>query len=195
MTGRPKRRSTRPQSAPRRTAERIAREIKGWLDEQAHAPPAARRSPPTTSSSSVQVRSVLFHEIIRALIREGIPTPGADRLAVTTHIATLDMMALGDVLSNSRRRSAACRAAALAAVRHQRKTTSAPWRSRAATMLALAGDARSHDPVGQGRLRAAARLAQPARFRAALQLLFDSALRRGRPAASSAPAWARRSTM
>ena len=49
----------------------------------------------------VQVRSVLFHEIIRALVREGVPTPGADRLAVTTHIGTLDMMALGDVLSNS----------------------------------------------------------------------------------------------
>jgi len=47
------------------------------------------------------VRSVLFHEIIRALIREGVPTPGADRLAVTTHIGTLDLMALGDVLSNS----------------------------------------------------------------------------------------------
>src|SRR5690606_12569023 len=42
-----------------------------------------------------------FHEIIRALIREGIPTPGADRLAVTTHIGTLDLIALGDVLSNS----------------------------------------------------------------------------------------------
>ena len=31
----------------------------------------------------------------------GVPTPGADRLAVTTHIGTLDLMALGDVLSNS----------------------------------------------------------------------------------------------
>src|SRR5690606_8922722 len=48
----------------------------------------------------VQVRSVLFHEIIRALVRAGIPTPGADRLAVTTHIGVLDLMALGDVLSN-----------------------------------------------------------------------------------------------
>jgi ATP-dependent helicase/nuclease subunit A len=47
------------------------------------------------------VRNVLFHEIIRALIREGIATPGADRLSVTTHIGTLDMMALGDVLGNS----------------------------------------------------------------------------------------------
>jgi len=43
---------------------------------------------------------VLFHEIIRALIRAGIPTPGADRLAVTSHIGVLDLMALGDVLSN-----------------------------------------------------------------------------------------------
>ena len=88
-------------SAPRRVAERIAREIRGWIDA---GRPLGSRGIPVTANDVlilVQVRSVLFHEIIRALIREGIPTPGADRLAVTTHIGTLDMMALGDVLSNS----------------------------------------------------------------------------------------------
>src|SRR5690606_9335306 len=88
-------------SAPRRVAERIAREIRGWIDT---ARPLGPRGRPVTADDVlilVQVRSVLFHEIIRALIREGIPTPGADRLAVTTHIGTLDLMALGDVLSNS----------------------------------------------------------------------------------------------
>ncbi len=89
------------QSAQRRVAERIAREIRGWIDSKR---PLGPRGRPVTADDVlilVQVRSILFHEIIRALIREGVPTPGADRLAVTTHIGTLDLMALGDVLSNS----------------------------------------------------------------------------------------------
>lgn len=88
-------------SAQRRVAERIAREIRGWIDG---GRPLGPRGRPVTADDVlilVQVRSVLFHEIIRALIREGVPTPGADRLAVTTHIAVLDLMALGDVLSNT----------------------------------------------------------------------------------------------
>src|SRR5690606_26129084 len=48
----------------------------------------------------VQSRNALFREIIRALVQEGLPTPGADRLAVTTHIAVLDLLALGDVVLN-----------------------------------------------------------------------------------------------
>ena len=89
------------QSAPRRVAERIAREIRGWLDSERPLGPRGRAVRASDILILVQVRSVLFHEIIRALIREGIPTPGADRLAVTTHIGALDLMALGDVLSNS----------------------------------------------------------------------------------------------
>lgn len=87
-------------SAPRRVAERIAKTIKGWLDGQRPLGPRGRAVRADDVLILVQVRSVLFHEIIRALIREGVPTPGADRLAVTTHIGVLDMMALGDVLSN-----------------------------------------------------------------------------------------------
>ncbi len=89
------------QSAPRRVAERVAREIRGWIEAQRPLGPRGRAVTANDVLILVQVRSVLFHEIIRALIREGIPTPGADRLAVTTHIGTLDMMALGDLLSNS----------------------------------------------------------------------------------------------
>jgi len=88
------------QGAARRVAERIAREIKGWIDAGRHLGPRGR---PVTADDVlilVQVRSVLFHEIIRALVQAGLPTPGADRLAVTTHIGALDLMALGDVLSN-----------------------------------------------------------------------------------------------
>lgn len=88
------------QSAQRKVAERIAREIKGWVDSKRPLGPRGRAVSPDDVLILVQVRSVLFHEIIRALIRAGVPTPGADRLAVTTHIGVLDMMALGDVLSN-----------------------------------------------------------------------------------------------
>jgi ATP-dependent helicase/nuclease subunit A len=88
------------QSAARRVAEKIAREIKGWIDAGRLLGPRGR---PVTADDVlilVQVRSVLFHEIIRALVQFGLPTPGADRLAVTKHIGALDLMALGDVLSN-----------------------------------------------------------------------------------------------
>lgn len=88
------------QTAQRRVAERIAREIKGWIDTNRPLGPRGRPVRADDVLILVQVRSVLFHEIIRALIRAGVPTPGADRLAVTTHIGVLDMMALGDVLSN-----------------------------------------------------------------------------------------------
>jgi ATP-dependent helicase/nuclease subunit A len=88
------------QSAQRQVAERIAREIRSWIDAKRPLGPRGRPVRADDILILVQVRSILFHEIIRALIRAGIPTPGADRLAITTHIGVLDLMALGDVLSN-----------------------------------------------------------------------------------------------
>ncbi|MGV3491438.1 MAG: double-strand break repair helicase AddA [Devosia sp.] len=88
-------------SAQRRVAEQIARQIKSWIDARRPLGPRGRPVRADDVLILVQVRSVLFHEIIRALIQAGVPTPGADRLAVTSHIGVLDMMALGDVLSNS----------------------------------------------------------------------------------------------
>ncbi len=88
------------QTAQRRIAERIATEIRNWIDSGRPLGPRGRAVTPDDVLILVQVRSVLFHEIIRALIRAGIATPGADRLAVTSHIGVLDLMALGDVLSN-----------------------------------------------------------------------------------------------
>jgi ATP-dependent helicase/nuclease subunit A len=88
-------------NGPRLAAEGIAAEIKQWLDEGRMLGPRKRAVTANDILILVQVRSVLFHEIIRALTQKGIPTPGADRLPVTTHIAALDLMALGDVLSNT----------------------------------------------------------------------------------------------
>lgn len=88
------------QKAPRRVAQRIAREIRTWVETGRPLGPRGRPVRPEDVLILVQTRAALFHEIIRALLSEGLPTPGADRLYVTTHIAILDLMALGDVLLN-----------------------------------------------------------------------------------------------
>jgi ATP-dependent helicase/nuclease subunit A len=88
-------------SAPRQVATRIAREIAGWVRTGRPLGPRGRPVRPEDVLILVQTRAALFHEIIRALLSEGLPTPGADRLFVTTHIAVLDLMALGDVLLNT----------------------------------------------------------------------------------------------
>lgn len=88
------------QSAARQVALRIAREIKGWIDNQRPLAQRGRAVTPDDVLILVQSRSALFQEIIRALRLCGVPTPGADRLAVTGHIAVLDLLALIDVLLN-----------------------------------------------------------------------------------------------
>ncbi|MDB5528718.1 MAG: addA [Devosia sp.] len=87
-------------TAPRQVAERIAGEIADWI---ATGRPLANRGKAVTADDVlilVQSRNALFQEIIRALRRRNIPTPGADRLKVTGHIAVLDLLALCDVLLN-----------------------------------------------------------------------------------------------
>lgn len=90
----------RLRSAPRQLAEKIAGEIKGWLDSGRPLGPRGRAVKPGDILILVQSRSALFAELIRALAQAGIPSPGADRLPVTTHIGVLDLLALGDVLLN-----------------------------------------------------------------------------------------------
>jgi ATP-dependent helicase/nuclease subunit A len=88
------------QTAPRQVAERIAGEIAAWVRD---GRPLANRKRAVTADDVlilVQSRGALFQEIIRALRNKGLPTPGADRLKVTGHIAVLDLLALCDVLLN-----------------------------------------------------------------------------------------------
>ncbi len=87
-------------SAPRQVAEKIAGEIRHWIDSGRTRGPHGKVVSADDVLILVQSRNGLFHEIIRALLKAGIPTPGADRLAVTSHIAILDLLALGDVLLN-----------------------------------------------------------------------------------------------
>jgi len=88
------------QSANRQVALRIAREIRTWIDEGRILGERGRSVSADDVLILVQKRGPLFQEIIRALRSEALPTPGADRLAVTGHIAVLDLLALIDVLLN-----------------------------------------------------------------------------------------------
>lgn len=87
-------------SAARRVADRIAGEVSGWVAAQRALGPRGRAITADDVLILVQSRGTLFREIIRALVRHGLPTPGADRLAVTSHIGVLDLLALADVLLN-----------------------------------------------------------------------------------------------
>lgn len=95
---------TRPlelqKSPPNQLADRIVAQIRDWTDTRR---PLAFRERAVTADDVlilVQSRGPLFAAIIAALKRAGLPTPGADRLSVTGHIVTADLLALADLLFN-----------------------------------------------------------------------------------------------
>ena len=88
------------QTAPRQVAMRIAREIDSWIKARRPLSGRGRAIGADDVLILVQTRGPLFQEIIRALRLFRIPTPGADRLNVTGHIAVMDLLALCDVLLN-----------------------------------------------------------------------------------------------
>ena len=88
-----------PESANKTLARRIARAIKASIDRGEAVLDRERREwrPARAGDFLVLVRrrKALFHEIIRALKREGVPVGGADRLQLSEHIVFQDLMALG----------------------------------------------------------------------------------------------------
>jgi len=88
------------QTAPRQVAERIARQIRQWVDAERPLTGRGRAVRADDVLILVQSRGALFQEVIRALRKFGLPTPGADRLNVTGHIGVMDLLALCDVLLN-----------------------------------------------------------------------------------------------
>jgi len=96
--------SSAPLRSPaRELATRIAGAIADWI-ARGRMLQARKPARPITASDVlilVQSRNALFHELIRALKKAGLSTPGADRLDVGRHIATSDLLALGDVLLNA----------------------------------------------------------------------------------------------
>ncbi|VAW17585.1 FIG061771: ATP-dependent nuclease subunit A, partial [hydrothermal vent metagenome] len=88
------------QSKERQTAERIGEQIKHWLDSKRALGARARAVCADDILILVQSRGPVFHEIIRSLKSRNIPTPGADRLIVNSHIVVQDLKALGEILLN-----------------------------------------------------------------------------------------------
>ena len=87
-------------NAARIVAERIAGTIREWVDTERPLGQRGRAVCANDVLILVQSRGALFHEIIRALKRLQLPSPGSDRLPVSTHIAILDLLALADILLN-----------------------------------------------------------------------------------------------
>ncbi|MBJ7577302.1 double-strand break repair helicase AddA [Devosia sp. MC532] len=87
-------------SGNRQVAMRIAEEIRSWIDSGRILGERGRPVRADDVLILVQKRGAFFQEVIRALRAKNLPTPGADRLAVTGHIAVLDLLALMDVLLN-----------------------------------------------------------------------------------------------
>jgi ATP-dependent helicase/nuclease subunit A len=87
-------------SGNRQVAMRIAEEIRTWVDQGRILGERGRAVRADDVLILVQKRGAFFQEVIRALRAKNLPTPGADRLAVTGHIAVLDLLALMDVLLN-----------------------------------------------------------------------------------------------
>ncbi|MBV9510713.1 MAG: double-strand break repair helicase AddA, partial [Caulobacteraceae bacterium] len=88
-----------PESAGKKLARRVALEIKRIVaDGEAVIDKQSREARPATYGDVlilVRRRGALFHEIIRALKREGVAVGGADRLRLSDHIAFQDLLALG----------------------------------------------------------------------------------------------------
>ena len=88
-----------PESANKKLARRIARAIKTSVDarEAVFDKQAQARRPVAYGDFLILVRrrKALFHEIIRALKREGVQVGGADRLKLSDHVVFQDLVALG----------------------------------------------------------------------------------------------------
>ena len=84
-----------PASSPQvRLANRIADQIKAWLDSREILQSAARPIEPGDIMILVRRRERFAEEMIRCLKQRGIPVAGSDRMALTDQLAVMDLMAL-----------------------------------------------------------------------------------------------------
>jgi ATP-dependent helicase/nuclease subunit A len=78
-----------------RLAERIAETIAGWLAAGDKLPAHGRPIRPRDILVLVRKRNAFVTSLIRKLRERGVPVAGADRLLLTEHIATEDLVAIG----------------------------------------------------------------------------------------------------
>ncbi len=89
------------ESANRKLARRMAREIKAMVDRGEGVFDKDSRAPRPMDFGDVLIlvrrRGALFQEIIRALKREGVPVGGADRLSLSEHVVFHDLTGLARI--------------------------------------------------------------------------------------------------
>ncbi len=82
-----------------RLANRIAATIKGWLDNGEKLPSEGRNVRAGDILILVRKRRPFAGPMVSALKAAGVPVAGADRLALTQHIAVQDLISLGGFLT------------------------------------------------------------------------------------------------
>jgi ATP-dependent helicase/nuclease subunit A len=87
-----------PESANKRLARRIAAQVKAMIDRREAVIDKRTKTARPMHAGDVLIlvrrRKALFHEIIRALKRAGVPVGGQDRLNLSDHIVFKDLLAL-----------------------------------------------------------------------------------------------------
>ncbi|MGE5566776.1 MAG: double-strand break repair helicase AddA [Parcubacteria group bacterium] len=87
-----------PEGANKRLARRIASQVKAMIDRREAVIDKKTRQPRPMTPGDVLIlvrrRKALFHEIIRALKKAGVPVGGQDRLTLSEHIVFKDLLAL-----------------------------------------------------------------------------------------------------
>ena len=81
-----------------RLAQRIAKTIRRWIDDKETLEATGEPIRPGGILVLTRTRGALTDAINRELKKQVIPIAGADRLALTDHIAVMDLMALGRVM-------------------------------------------------------------------------------------------------
>ncbi|MCW2308795.1 double-strand break repair helicase AddA [Rhodobium gokarnense] len=84
-----------PAEPARRLAERIADTVAGWIASGARLEGTGRRITPGDVLVLVRKRGAFVDALNRALKDRQVPAAGSDRLAVTDHIAVMDLISLG----------------------------------------------------------------------------------------------------
>ncbi len=82
-----------------RLADRIAKSIREWIDAKVKLPSAGRPIRAGDILILVRKRRPFAGPMVAALKAAGVPVAGADRLALTQHIAVQDLISLGGFLT------------------------------------------------------------------------------------------------